>query len=157
MERLTKKDTKVYEGIEYVLCNHTDEECNDWCMYKKCVWIENALKKLKAYEDAEEQGKLIRFPCKVGEDVWCLEEYEDGFDYSGYIFLAMCGEYCITTAHYMHLETLEEQLEEMVDDCENWGHTELNIIHKSRVFLTREEAEQALAKMKEGVMDEILQ
>lgn len=146
MKRLTKR---LNNGKE--LCIEVcGEKCVDgytWC--PKCKPFSDVMKKLAEYEDLEEQEKLIILPCKVGEDVWCLEEYEDGFDCSGYIFLAMCGEYCITSAHYMHLENLEEQLEEMVDDCENWGHTELNIIHKSRVFFTREEAEQALAKMKE--------
>lgn len=28
--------------------------------------------KLKEYEDAEEQGLLIRLPCKVGDDVWTI-------------------------------------------------------------------------------------
>lgn len=143
MNRLTERSEngQVYTPYCY------NAICDGICIL--CDYEDKILEKLADYEDLEEQGKLIRLPCKVGEDVWCLEEYEDGFDCSGYIFLAMCGEYCITSAHYMHLENLEEQLEEMVDDCENWGHTDLNIIHKSRVFLTREEAEQALAKMKE--------
>ena len=28
--------------------------------------------KLKEYEDLEEQGLLIRLPCKVGDDVWTI-------------------------------------------------------------------------------------
>lgn len=31
-----------------------------------------ALQRLKAYEDAEEQGLLVRFPCKVGQTVWII-------------------------------------------------------------------------------------
>ena len=36
---------------------------------------EQALKKLVAYEDAEEQGRLVILPCKVGDIVWfCIPE-----------------------------------------------------------------------------------
>lgn len=31
---------------------------------------ENYIDKLAAYEDAEEQGRLVILPCKVGETVW---------------------------------------------------------------------------------------
>lgn len=34
---------------------------------RKCVYISDALKKLADYEDLEEQGRLIKLPCKVGD------------------------------------------------------------------------------------------
>lgn len=34
--------------------------------------IRAVLKKLAAYEDLEEQGLLVRLPCKVGEKLWCI-------------------------------------------------------------------------------------
>lgn len=40
-------------------------------------------KKLKAYEDADEQGLLLRLPCKVGSTVYRIEELWDckyGYD-----------------------------------------------------------------------------
>ena len=30
----------------------------------------NIIKRLAAYEDAEEQGRLVMLPCKVGDTVW---------------------------------------------------------------------------------------
>ena len=30
----------------------------------------NVLQKLAEYEDLEEQGRLIKLPCKIGDDVW---------------------------------------------------------------------------------------
>lgn len=37
-----------------------------------------AIDKLSAYEDAEEQGLLIRLPCKVGDAVYYLERFCGG-------------------------------------------------------------------------------
>lgn len=37
---------------------------------RKCVYISDALKKLADYEDLEEQGRLVKLPCKVGDTVW---------------------------------------------------------------------------------------
>lgn len=35
--------------------------------------FQNVLKKLADYEDAEEQGLLLRLPCKVGDTVYSVE------------------------------------------------------------------------------------
>jgi hypothetical protein len=35
---------------------------------------EAAYKRLKEYEDAEEQEMLLRFPCKLGDSVWVIYE-----------------------------------------------------------------------------------
>ena len=43
---------------------------NYWEHYQ----VEEWLKELKAYRDAEEQGLLIKLPCKVGDRVWCIFE-----------------------------------------------------------------------------------
>lgn len=52
MERLTNSNKEIptlFDNAEYWLM-----------MYFK----------LKDYEDLEEQGKLIKLPCKIGDDVW---------------------------------------------------------------------------------------
>lgn len=70
MERLTKRTMENVNGKQIVICNHKEEDCNDSCMYGSCKWNEKALKKLKEYEDLEEQGLLLRLPCKVGSTVY---------------------------------------------------------------------------------------
>lgn len=35
-----------------------------------CGIVEDMVKKLANYEDLEEQGRLIKLPCKVGDTVW---------------------------------------------------------------------------------------
>lgn len=37
---------------------------------RKCLYIKDALEKLADYEDLEEQGRLLKLPCKVGDTVW---------------------------------------------------------------------------------------
>lgn len=39
---------------------------------RKCKYISDALKKLADYEDLEEQGRLIKLPCKVGTDIYYI-------------------------------------------------------------------------------------
>lgn len=54
--------------------NKEDVHCfpNSYITANMAVW----LKKLKAYEDAEEQGLLMRLPCKVGDTVYKLWHYD---------------------------------------------------------------------------------
>lgn len=37
---------------------------------RECQYISDVLEKLAKYEDLEEQGRLIKLPCKVGDTVW---------------------------------------------------------------------------------------
>lgn len=37
--------------------------------------VKDAIHKLADYEDAEEQGLLLRLPCKVGDTVWGIIRY----------------------------------------------------------------------------------
>lgn len=79
------------------------------------------LDRLAAYVDAEEQGLLVRLPCKVGDTVWVI------------ITSYVCGELgdLPETRHYIEKRLFKLSI------LENFGKT---------VFLTREEAEAALAK-----------
>lgn len=107
----------------------------------------NVFDKLAHYEDLEEQGLLLKLPCKTGDEVLCLEEFEGWFDYAKYVFISMCGEYCIVARQSIYCDNIEKQLKEMANDCENWGYSDVMIIHKSRVFRTKEEAEAKLKEM----------
>ena len=73
-----------------------------------------AVDKLAEYEDLEEQGKLLKLPCKIGQRVYMIYQF--------------CGEGA--------WEIEEHKI--ILEDLENIGKT---------VFLTRQEAEQALAEM----------
>ena len=70
MERLTKisKAGNAY----YPKC--FEEPCCGMgeCLDDNCSLILDVCKKLAEYEQLEEQGLLVRLPCKVGEKLWCI-------------------------------------------------------------------------------------
>ena len=69
MKRLTEKDWKdKCDGYPWNV--HPVKDIDDLPYYKK----------LAAYEDAEEQGLLLRLPCKVGDSVYRFW-YADGKAY----------------------------------------------------------------------------
>lgn len=89
----------------------------------KCVSgnVLEHLERLKAYEDAEEQGLLLRLPCPIGSEVWKIVNQRDNFS---------------------------DELHKIVTRV-NFRLNMLSEIGKT-VFLTNEEVEQALEEMKGG-------
>ena len=70
MERLTKINGKY---IEY-----SDENYNN--SIDNRTMLEKCLRKLAEYEDLEEQGLLLRLPCKVGDTVYKIINQRDNYD-----------------------------------------------------------------------------
>lgn len=77
MERLTKRNNKGItelnircpEGCEYVTCSPEEGyQCQHQCEG-------DIITKLAVYEDAEEQGLLLRLPCKVGDKLYYIDSY----------------------------------------------------------------------------------
>ena len=117
MERITyrmedqhgnKTDTIVYS----TLVVHTGDS-----IFPKSKFEEIALKRLSEYEDAEEQGRLLMLPCKIGTPVYRVVRCR--VDATGYR-MEWEWETCIETAEF-HAG--------MIDSI---GKT---------IFLTRKEAE----------------
>lgn len=107
-------------------------------------WDEGNFKvaeKLATYEDLEEQGLLVRLPCKVGDMVW-----DNDFGYpESYEIKAFSYGYCDS---YVEPD-IEDQI---IFYYENYigsitGAFPMSEIGKT-VFLTREEAEKKLEEMK---------
>lgn len=81
MERLTLDEAIKY--IKEVVCkNRKNKEKNTIVIpnsfissadcAEKYEQVAKWLKELKSYKEAEEQGLLVRLPCKVGEKLWCI-------------------------------------------------------------------------------------
>lgn len=130
MERLT---TKWNDG-SYDTFDPIDIVENE---YSKANY-ERVLAKLGEYEDLEEQGLLLKLPCKVGDCVYYISPHntislDEGVIYEGDVtrVYAMEEEICITIK--IHTD---------------YGVTELSNITEfgKIVFLTKEEAEEALRK-----------
>lgn len=99
------------------------------------------LQELKSYKDLEEQGLLVRLPCKIGDTVW---DNDSGYPKS-YEIKAFSYGYCDSY--------VEPDIEdEIIFYYENYsgsitGAFPMSEIGKT-VFLTREEAEKKLKEMK---------
>lgn len=72
MERLTKwEDGSItYNEKRELECGEYCDSCSQGA--GNCKTVENMIKKLATYEDLEEQGLLVRLPCKVGDDLYCI-------------------------------------------------------------------------------------
>lgn len=101
-------------------------------------YIWEIVKELKQYRDAEEQGLLLRLPCKYNDSLYWVF---DGFVREVWFKGVRCdkGYKPQIIARFIDGSTLEAK-EKPIAELENIGKT---------LFFTKEEAEQALAKMKE--------
>ena len=125
MERLTER---VNDGLIMTKQDSGDNVSYYW------DWDEENFKvveKLADYEDAEEQGLLVRLPCKVGDTVYKITRFcSGGIRDCGYSYeCSECPEY------KPFIEYIEFKITILKDIGKN-------------VFLTREEAEKKLEEMK---------
>lgn len=128
MERLTKRDFSriTYNERRSIMCSSYCDNCSQGA--GNCKTVKNMIKKLATYEDLEEQGLLVRFPCPIGTTVWDIygmgirKNVVSGIEYGkdGRWFL-------------------------WANEDEWLG--ELNVV----VFLTREEAENKLEELKNEI------
>ena len=118
MERLTERDA-YWIGEEFWVSAREPDEAE----------IDEVYEKLKEYEDLEEQGLLLRLPCKVGTIVYVIVAKCNGDYYN-------CHHYCEECRDFDKYICSLSFYAELIDD---FGKT---------VFLTKAEAEEALAKMK---------
>lgn len=133
----------------YFNCEECDkckiwDGCRTTCL-EECMKPLNALDEYKEYKRLEEQGLLLRLPCKVGSTVYvingrytkCTREKQEFDEYS-----CQGCEWLDCDSHkeyYIHTNK-SVSLEWIVRYSKNIGKT---------VFLTKEEAEQALKQMGE--------
>jgi hypothetical protein len=150
MERLTLEEAIKY--IKEVVCkNRKNKEKNTIVIpnsfissadcAEKYEQVAKWLKELKSYKEAEEQGLLVRLPCKVGDTVW-----DNDFGYpESYEIKAFSYGYCDSY--------VEPDIEdEIIFYYENYtgsitGAFPMSEIGKT-IFLTREEAEKKLGEIK---------
>ena len=98
-----------------------------WEHYQVRAW----LKELKQYKDLEEQGLLLRLPCKVGDIVYSIA-------YNGKIYPVKATRDVKIVDGVLHIV------------CDSWRYSHLvscNDIGKT-VFLTQAEAEQKVKELK---------
>lgn len=109
------------------------------------IQVGNAVEKLAEYEDLEEQGKLLKLPCAVGDTVYHLCTFENG-ESEIIEMKVVCVEPCGAIRQHKGV-------------CEIWNvYAETDYTKAyfkffdfgKTVFLTREEAEAALKELERG-------
>lgn len=128
MERLTKTNDKGEVGFTFDLYIN--------CRPSEAEKVLKLAEKLKNYEDAEEQGEILRLPISEDTPVYSIEYCcgKNKSNRSGMCFRGFC-ENCSDKAYY-----IRESVAKHCSICE---------INRS-VFLTREEAEAKLKDMEEN-------
>lgn len=138
MERLTERYKDSIANIVLIReCG--DKLCEDICGDINCdcskCELEKALEKLATYEDLEEQGLLVRLPCKVGDTVYVPTRNFVSELRITMVSVDMHGAYfswMLNSGIYPNLDGFSKS---------KLGKT---------VFLTREEAEKKLEEMKKN-------
>lgn len=129
MERLTEKigNTNCVKGCGSN-CKYGFQHCSkeDW---ENCQTINDIIDKLADYEDLEEQGLLLRLPCKVGTTVYNTTWWDDVTEK-----VKVDGKTFCRTVHKHKVSKSTFSLVDIYD----FGKT---------VFLTKAEAEQKLKEM----------
>lgn len=129
MERLTEN---VLGNIQLKACGNDfcKETCAEHDEEKSCknCPIQKAFEKLAEYEDLEEQGKLLKLPCEVGD-------------------FALFSDGDIRPVTYI---TVSNARDGIVVGCQNGINISMNLQYGSwckGFFKTRPEAERALTEM----------
>ena len=123
-ERLTARDEKF--GTAYFPQCFEEPCLGMGCVKKECMFKYAVAERLAKYEDLEEQGKLIKLPCAVGDTVYeVLEES--------------------VPLHYFYIAAYEVQdvSVKAVKYADDWTS-----YHDKNLFFTREEAKKKLKEMK---------
>ena len=136
MERLTDYSD---DECTYII-GVGNKTCEEFCKYvvdgcKNC-YIQQVFKKLADYEDLEEQGLLVRLPCKVGDTVYVPTRN-------------FVSELRITMVSVnMHEAYFSWMLNSGIyPNLDGFSKCKLG----KSVFLTREEAEKKLDEMKNEI------
>ena len=145
---LTKKLLKDHAGDDDSFTD--DEDFDDWmidylqsgmdsiegliALFYRNLWAMADLReRLAEYEDLEEQNRLIKLPCAVGDTAWIVFE--------GEIFKCMVSKFDIVRNGIFPMLRINETLETI--------SVSMKTLEKTW-FLTREEAESALEAERKG-------
>ena len=123
MERLTKHWGNNYVATKLDYCSLLEVPYEDF----KC--FEAIVKKLADYEDLEEQGRLIKLLCKVGDEIYLVDFEEKTYD--------------VATVMSIEIDTRDNRILLNSDyEVGTWSED-------GYVFYSKIEAEKALAEIGE--------
>lgn len=168
MERLTEKDSTGYKLVLKNSVECVSGDLKHWSISTSTTGMQTirgyAVDKFAEYEDLEEQGKLLRLPCKVGDAVFIDSKTlpTDNMDFSEDEEIPLCFRARVVSFRkncngiFVKLAVRAEWLYERFDpecgedigfyDAEKYFTYPLSALNKT-VFLTQEQAELALKEM----------
>lgn len=114
---------------------------------------EAAYKKLKSYEDAEEQGLLLRLPCKVGADIYYIPSRKN------FRLNLLSGHEEENRVFHQTVDRITFRKNGWYMECDSdleygTGRILLDASYGVTWFLSREEAEAKLKEMEEPDAEE---
>lgn len=128
---MTERLTEIYP------CNKCNVEfCSRQC-YSMTRWAEKAKEKLAEYETAEEEGRLVVLPCKVGDIIFCI------------VRPGIIRQFKVLSIEIYEYGAILELL--YAGDIEKYRFWRIYMSSDGfgkKLFLTSEEAEEALKEMK---------
>lgn len=130
MERLTESNP-----------SWIDDELWERACEPDCEEIDAVYRKLKDYEDAEEQGLLLRLPCKVGDTLYRVNKGAK----EPVIMMRVIQLYI----KQIHKDRTVMRID-AINDADMGESCYLPCDIGERIFLTREEAEAKLKEMEEN-------
>lgn len=136
MNRLTKRTICGTANLAYPESCYFKSGAKDQIAVS--AYRQQAIERLAEYEDMEEQGLLVRLPCKARDMVWI----------KGDKFPAEIEEIRITDdgIYFSYVE-----YDRGYEETEVWDNDEFTLSDFGKtVFLTRKEAEKALEARKDG-------
>lgn len=166
MERLTKRENSgiTYNNSPGFTCSCYCDNCSKGT--GDCDRLKAMVNRLAKFEDLEEQGLLVRLPCKAGDIVYVdstilpiedMECYEDIDNKIPPYFQGRVVSFRFAQRNWVKIAVKAKWLYEWIDDetgpesdyieREKNFTIPLSMIGKS-VFLTCEEAEKKLEEMK---------
>ena len=130
---------QIKEAIAYLENNKEHRIASIYIRIKKMAI--NALKKQEEYENLEKQGLLLKLPCKVGDTIYRINQYAKEPIISMKVSQVRFGELYVGNS-FLRIDAIND--EDFGGFCyfkDDIGKT---------VFLTKEEAEAELQKLRGG-------
>ena len=133
MERLTKREISgiTYNNSPGFICSCYCDNCSKGT--GDCDRLKAMVNRLAKFEDLEEQGLLVRLPCRVGDVLYCIDngivetlivnsfriynfnrveiDFENA---SGFALCTFAGE--LDEGYFLTREEAEKKLEEMKNE-----------------------------------------
>ena len=126
-------DEEIIENLQYDI---TKEPIGLIALFYRNLWAMADLReRLKEYEDLEEQGRLVKLPCKIGTKVYDITWWDD-----------------VQEKVVVKGKTYYRRIHKHKVSKSTFGYTDIEEIGKT-VFLTKSEAEEKLKELRGGEND----